>query len=79
MRRRFHLSFPTDLGREPIIYTMGRRFGVVTNIRRASIDDRTAWVILEVEGSDQAVVEALAWLADQGVTVSRVEEPEKEG
>jgi hypothetical protein len=46
----------------------------VTNIRRASIEDRTAWVILELEGPDRAVEDALRWLADQDVHVERIED-----
>lgn len=76
MRRRFHLTFPEALGDEPVVYTVGRRFDVVTNIRRASIEDRSGWMILEMEGDEVAVGEAVAWLLEQGVQVSRLDEEE---
>jgi ABC-type methionine transport system ATPase subunit len=73
-RGRFHLTLPERLADQPVIHTLGSRFNVVTNIRRASIEDRTAWVILELEGPDAAIEDALRWLADQDVHVERIEE-----
>jgi L-aspartate semialdehyde sulfurtransferase ferredoxin len=69
---RFHLTLPERLADEPIIHTLGNRFDVVTNIRRASIEDRTAWVILELAGSEEAIAEAVRWLADHDVQVERI-------
>ena len=56
-----------------MIHTLGSWFDLVTNIRRASIEDRTAWVILELEGSEEAIAEAVRWMADQDVQVERIE------
>jgi hypothetical protein len=75
-RGRFHLTLPERLADQPVIHTLGSRFNLVTNIRRASIEDRTAWVILELEGPDAAIEDALRWLADQDVHVERIEEAE---
>ncbi|HXF37734.1 MAG TPA: NIL domain-containing protein [Actinomycetota bacterium] len=71
--RRFHLTFPEHLIEEPVLYRVGREFDVVTNIRRANIDERSAWVILEIGGPDDRVEAAVRWLADQGVQVDRIE------
>jgi hypothetical protein len=57
-----------------VIHTLGQRFGLVTNIRRASVDDRAAWVILELEGPDERVGRAVDWLAEQDVQVERIED-----
>jgi ABC-type methionine transport system ATPase subunit len=69
-----HLTFPEDLISEPVIHRMGRDFELVTNIRRANIEDRGGWVILEVEGDDAAIARAVAWLAEQGLQVDRIED-----
>ena len=74
VRRRFHVTFPETLGDEPVVYTLGRRFDVVTNIRRASLEDRSGWMILDLEGDEAAVAEAVSWLLEQGVEVSRLDE-----
>jgi L-aspartate semialdehyde sulfurtransferase ferredoxin len=71
---RFHLTFPEHLIDEPVIHELGRRFQVVTNIRGANVDERFAWVILEMIGTDEEVAGALAWLADKGITAERLEE-----
>jgi hypothetical protein len=71
---RFHLTLPERLADEPVIHTLGTRFDVVTNIRRASIEERTAWVILELEGQDERLEEAVRWLAEQDVQVERIDE-----
>ena len=76
MRARFHLTLPEHLANEPILYRLGKEFGVITNIRRASVEERFAWVILELEGDDEAVTEAVAWLGDQGVDVDRIADGE---
>ena len=71
---RFHLTFPEHLINEPVIHRLGKEFGLVTNIRRANIEERQAWVILEMEGADRSIADAVSWLAEQGVHVDRIEE-----
>jgi hypothetical protein len=71
---RFHLTFPGRLADEPIIHTLGSRFDVVTTIRRANLEEGSGWVILEMDGPEGAVTEALAWLTEQGVQVDRIAE-----
>jgi ABC-type methionine transport system ATPase subunit len=72
--RRLHLTFPEHLIDEPVIHTLGKDFGLVTNIRRANVDERFAWVILEVDGEPNVVEDAVRWLADRGVQVDRIED-----
>jgi ABC-type methionine transport system ATPase subunit len=71
---RLHLTFPEHLISEPVIHRMGREFELVTNIRRANIEDRGGWVILEVEGDDAAIARAVSWLAELGLQVDRIED-----
>jgi ABC-type methionine transport system ATPase subunit len=71
---RFHLTFPEHLIDEPVIHELGQRFAVVTNIRGANVDERYAWVIIEMSGQDEAIEAAVAWLIDRGITVERLGE-----
>ncbi len=73
-KARFHLTFPERLISEPIIHRVGRDFDLVTNIRRANIEERGGWVILEVDGADEQIARAIAWLAEQGLSVDRIDE-----
>jgi ABC-type methionine transport system ATPase subunit len=69
---RFHLTFPEGLIQRPLIYEVGKKFDVVTNIRRANVEERFGWVILELEGGEHAIADAVAWLIEQGVQVDRL-------
>jgi ABC-type methionine transport system ATPase subunit len=72
-RARLHLTFPPDLISEPVLHRMATGFELVTNIRRANLEeDRGGWVILEVEGSEEAVTRAVGWLVEQGLQVDRI-------
>jgi len=49
-RRRLKLIFGPSLVKEPVIYQLGRKFEIVTNIRRADVTKDQGWVLLEVSG-----------------------------
>jgi ABC-type methionine transport system ATPase subunit len=72
MGSRFHLTFPENLIQRPVIYEVGRRFEVITNIRRANVEERFGWVILELEGDEEAIDQAVSWMLEQGVQVDRL-------
>jgi len=72
-RQRLHLTFPEQLVQEPVIYTLGKQFDIVTNIRRANVEEKIGWVILEVEGTEEALSRAVAYLHDRGVQVDRID------
>ena len=72
-KRRFHLTFPEHLIQEPMVFNIGRRFDLVPNIRRANIEDRSAWVIIDLDGAEENITAAVAWLAGQGVQVDRID------
>jgi ABC-type methionine transport system ATPase subunit len=72
-RQKLKLTFPEQLIKEPIIYTLSKRFDVVTNIRRADIRESTGWVIMEVTGTEQRLTEARRHLEGLGVRVDDLE------
>jgi len=65
-------TFPQELVREPIIYNLGQQFKVVTNIRRADISEAKGWVVLELEGEEKDIEQAIAWLTSKGIRVDPV-------
>ena len=71
--RRVKLSFPGELIKEPVIYQLGQRFRIVTNIRRADVTADYGWVVLEAQGDDEEIQRALDWATDLGVRVDPVE------
>lgn len=72
-RRRVKFTFPPELIQEPIIYDVGQRFRVVTNIRRAEVTATFGWVVLELDGEESEIERALEWVADRGVRIDPVE------
>ncbi len=66
-RQRMKLTFPPDLMNTPLVYSMGKQFQVVTNIRRANVSGDRGWIILEISGSDDEIERALDWAKTQGV------------
>ena len=70
--RRVKFTFPQDLIKDPVIYEVGRKFKIVTNIRRADVRENTGWVVLELEGDDDEISKGLDWVAGTGVRVDPV-------
>lgn len=71
---RLHLTFPGHLASEPILHKLATEFELVTNVRRANIEERGGWVIVEVDGDDDRIAEAVGWLAERGLGVDRIDE-----
>ena len=71
-KRRILLTFPENLITEPVIHTMGIRYGIVTNVRRANVEERMGWVILEIDGPEEALDAAVAYAANLGVEVNEM-------
>ena len=57
--KRVKFTFPENKITEPLIYQIGQRFEIITNIRRADVRDDMGWVILELQGDDNEIDEAL--------------------
>jgi len=69
---RLHLTFPEQLIQDPIIWRLGRQYDIITNIRRANVEESVGWVILEVEGTEEALDQGVAWMKEMGVQVDRL-------
>jgi L-aspartate semialdehyde sulfurtransferase ferredoxin len=69
---RVKLTFPEHLVREPVLGRMVKEFDVMPNIRRASVEEHVGWIICELDGEDDAVERAVAWLVELGIQVDRL-------
>jgi len=72
-RRRLKLIFGTDLVKEPVIYQVGRKFEIVTNIRRADVTRDQGWVLLEMTGEPDELDRGVEYLESRGVKVEPAE------
>jgi len=73
IRRRVTLTFPPERIQEPVIYHIGHRFKIVTNIRSANVTENVGWVTLEIDGEEEEYLKALHYLKEIGVKVEPVE------
>ncbi len=71
-KRQVMFTFPQELIRESIIYTLSHQFEIVTNIRRADISENKGWVVLELEGKEEEIERGISWVASKGVRVDPV-------
>ena len=70
---RLWLMYPPKLIKEPLIWKLGHKFPVVTNIRQCSVTDEIGVVCLELDGKRADVKAAIKWLTKSGVSVEPVE------
>ncbi|MEW6482013.1 MAG: NIL domain-containing protein [bacterium] len=66
------LRFPKELIDKPIIYQLSRDFDVITNIRRANIDQEIGWMVLELSGEMDEIDRAIDDLIKKGVKVDPI-------
>ena len=73
VREKVYLTYPAKLLKEPVIYQLGHKFRVVTNIRSANISAELGLVALEIDGPESEVGAAIRWLSEVGVKVEPIE------
>lgn len=72
---KYFCTFPQNLIQEPIIsHTLHEKFGVVPNIRAASITEQMALVAVEIEGDEKAIAESVEYMRERGVTVEEIQD-----
>jgi ABC-type methionine transport system ATPase subunit len=72
-RRRLKLIFGPDMVKEPVIYHLGKKFEIVTNIRRADVTRDQGWVLLEITGEPEELDRGVSYLESCGVKVEQAE------
>ncbi len=73
MNTRLWLMFQPRLVTQPVIYELGRKFNVVTNVRQASVNEEIGLMSVELDGERPQIEQAIAWLEELGVKVEPVE------
>jgi ABC-type methionine transport system ATPase subunit len=66
------LIFPQHLIKEPVIYMMAKEYDVMPNIRRARVTETSGEVSLQLEGNEDNLKRAVAFLEKKGVKVEPV-------
>lgn len=71
--RHLRLTFPESQVTEPVTYVLSTRHNVVPNIRRANIENHFGWMVVELQGTAEALAEAEEYLSSLGIEVSNAE------
>jgi len=73
VQKRLWLMYPPKLITNPVVWELGHKFPVVTNVRQASVTDEIGIVCLELSGPPTGVKAAIQWLEKMGIKVEPVE------
>jgi ABC-type methionine transport system ATPase subunit len=71
--KRIKLTFPQELIKQPLIFTMAKKFNVMPNIRRARVTESVGEVVLELDGTEKDLEDGVAYLEKHGVKVEAAE------
>ncbi len=71
-KKQVTLIFPQHLIREPLVYLMAKECEVMPNIRRAKVTESIGEMTLELEGTEEGLKKAVAFLEKKGVKVEPV-------
>ena len=63
--KRVKLTFPQELIKEPVIFTMAKKYNVMPNIRHARVMDTVGEVVLELEGEETELAAGIAYLKER--------------
>ena len=70
---RLWLMYPPRLITRPIIWEVGHKFKVTSNVRQASVTDEIGIVCLELDGDRAEIKKAIKWMEKLGISVEPVE------
>ncbi len=73
MKQRVKLTFPQHLIKEPVIFTMAKKYDIMPNIRRARVTETVGEMVLELDGTEENLKNGIQSLRDQGIIVELAE------
>ena len=79
VKRHIMFTYTPELVKEPVIYTLGQQFNVVTNVTLADIDAEKGWVIVELEGRAADIDAGLEWAISRGLRYEDITEKPETG
>jgi ABC-type methionine transport system ATPase subunit len=71
-KKMYHLVFPQKLIKEPVIYTVSKKYNIIPNIRRAKVTETVGEVTLELSGTKENLEKARKSFERRGIKVEPV-------
>jgi len=72
VKRRVTLVFPQEQIKEPVVFTMAKKFDIMPNIRKARVTETVGEMMLELEGTEKNLEQGIKFLESRGVKVEPV-------
>ncbi len=72
VKRRVTLVFPQEQIKEPVVFTMAKKFDIIPNIRKARVTETVGEMMLELEGTEKNLEQGIKFLESHGVKVEPV-------
>ncbi len=66
------LTFPQKLIKEPVIFTIAKKFDVMPNIRRARVTEKIGEMVLELDGDEKNLEKGINYLTKAGIIVEPI-------
>ncbi len=67
--RFFAITFPEDLVREPVLYSLVRRYDLTPHLFKASVTSSGGWLVVQLSGDDEKINSATLDLKCRGAHV----------
>ncbi len=71
-KKQVTLVFPPNLIKEPVVFTMAKKFDVMPNIRKARVTETVGEMTLELEGAEEDLQKGIKFLESKGIKVEPV-------
>ncbi len=71
-KKMFHLIFPQELIKNPVIYTMAKKYDLIPNIRRARVTETAGEVTLELSGTQENLEKGRKYLERREVEIKPI-------
>ncbi len=72
VKRRVTLVFPQEQIKEPVVFTMAKKFDIMPNIRKARVTETVGEMMLEMEGTEKNLEQGIKFLESHGIKVEPV-------
>ena len=72
VKRRVTLVFPQEQIKEPVVFTMAKKFDIMPNIRKARVTETVGEMMLELEGTEKNLEQGIKFLESRGIKVEPV-------
>ena len=71
-KKQVTLVFPQDQIKEPVVFTMAKKFDVMPNIRKARVTETVGEMTLELEGTEENLQKGIKFMESKGIKVEPV-------